>query len=200
MMPQPQAAVTAAGVAYFTRGARAPLPWPKILRMKRCSVVVGLSWALVAAAAPNRVEVSPRLVTSGQPTAAELGDLGAQGYGAVIYLAPPSVPDAVADEARIVGRQGLVFVNLPIRFDAPTAADVEAFNALVQALAPRKLLVHCQINLRASTLVFLYRSTALREDPRLAWESVSRVWTPEGPWRNLVEQTLARHHIVFDPF
>lgn len=155
------------------------------------------SWAQ---AAPNRVEITPRLVTSGQPTAVELAALGQQGFGAVIYLAPPSVPDAVADEARIVGRQGLVFVNLPIAFDRPTAADVQAFGALMQALGGRKLLVHCQINLRASTLVFLYRATVLREDARAAWESVARVWTPEGPWRQLVVDQLKLHGIPFDPF
>ena len=32
--------------------------------------------------APNIVEVSPRLVTSGQPTAASLAKLKAQGFGA----------------------------------------------------------------------------------------------------------------------
>lgn len=166
-------------------------------------LLAGLAAACVQAA-PNRVEITPQLVTSGQPTAAELAALGQQGFGAVIYLAPPGVPDAVADEARIVGRQGLVFVNLPIAFDRPTAADVQAFGALMQALtqAPggRKLLVHCQINLRASTLVFLYRTTVLREDARAAWESVTRVWTPEGPWRQLVVDQLRLHGIPFDPF
>lgn len=163
------------------------------------SLLAGLfvAWAQ---AAPNRVEITPRLITSGQPTAAELAALGDHGFSAVIYLAPPGVPDAVADEARIVGRQGLVFVNLPIAFDRPTAADVQAFGALMQALGERKVLVHCQVNLRASTLVFLYRSTVLREDPRAAWESVVRVWTPEGPWRQLVVDQLRLHGIPFEPF
>jgi protein tyrosine phosphatase (PTP) superfamily phosphohydrolase (DUF442 family) len=164
-------------------------------------LAVGLAGAAATVgAAPNRVDITPRLTTSGQPNAEELSQLRAQGYGAVIYLAPPGVPDAVADEARIVGRQGLVFINLPIAFDAPSEADLQAFSALLQALGPRKLLVHCQINLRASTLVFLHRVTVLREDPRLAWEDVRRVWTPEGPWRTLVLKTLSRHGITFDPF
>ena len=168
-------------------------------------LAAGLAGAAgTAGAAPNRVDITPQLTTSGQPNAEELARLRAQGYGAVIYLAPPSVPDAVADEARIVGRQGLVFINLPIAFDAPSEADLQVFSALMQALTqtlgPRKLLVHCQINLRASTLVFLHRVTVLREDPRLAWEDVRRVWTPEGPWRTLVAKTLSRHGITFDPF
>jgi len=37
------------------------------------------------------------------------------------------VSDAVRDEAVIAGRQGLVFVNIPIRFDAPTEQDFEPY-------------------------------------------------------------------------
>jgi hypothetical protein len=40
----------------------------------------------------------------------------------------------------------------------------------------------------------------LREDPAAAWADVSRVWTPQGPWRRLVEQQLSAHGLRFDPF
>src|SRR5687767_1253377 len=107
--------------------------------------------------APNVVEISPRLVTSGQPTAENLANLKTMGFEAVIYLAPPTVQDAVRDEPLIVTRQGLTYVNIPIRFDHPTEADFETFAGVLTGLGSRKVLVHCQINLRASSLVFLYR-------------------------------------------
>lgn len=167
-------------------------------------VALMLSMSAPAPAAPNRVEIGPRLVTSGQPDAAELDGLAANGFGAVIYLAPPTVPDAVHDEALRVGRQGLVFVNLPIRFDAPTGEDRRAFSAILSAVsasvAPGKVLVHCQINLRASTMTFLHRVVEEHADPRAAWAAVSRVWTPDGPWRALVDDELRRAKIAFDPF
>lgn len=62
----------------------------------------------------------------------------------VIYLAPPTVGDAVAEEPKLVGRQGMVFVNIPMDFDKPTAADFTAFTRLMQAFADRKVFVHCQ--------------------------------------------------------
>jgi len=148
--------------------------------------------------APNVVPISERLVTSGQPTAEALGKLKAMGFGAVIYLAPPTVSDAVRDEAMIVGKQGITYVNLPIRFDEPTGADFDAFAGVLRGLGDRKVLVHCQVNMRASTLVFLYRATVLNEDPRVAYESVSRVWTPNGPWRRLMEEQLRRHQVKFE--
>jgi protein tyrosine phosphatase (PTP) superfamily phosphohydrolase (DUF442 family) len=148
--------------------------------------------------APNVVEITPRLVTSGQPSAEALAGLKGQGFEAVIYLAPPTVMDAVRDEHLIVARQGLTFVNIPVQFDNPTEADFEAFASVLQRLADRKVLVHCQINLRASSMVFLYRTIVFKEDPRHAYESVSKVWSPTGPWRKLIEDQLRKHKIAFE--
>jgi protein tyrosine phosphatase (PTP) superfamily phosphohydrolase (DUF442 family) len=150
--------------------------------------------------APNVVEISPRLVTSGQPSADALARLGAQGFEAVIYLAPPTVHDAVKDEGLIVARQGLVFVNVPIAFDNPTERDFDAFAGALRGLAGRKVLVHCQVNMRASTMVFLYRTIVAKEDPQVAYESVIKVWVPEGPWKRLIRDELRKHKIDFEPY
>lgn len=143
--------------------------------------IVVLAWAVSTyalgqvqrLAAPNVVAISPSLVTSGQPSATGLAELRSLGFEAVIYLAPPNVSDAVRDEQLIVTRQGLTFINIPIRFDNPTEEDYETFSSLLQGLGNRKVLVHCQVNMRASSLVFLYRVIALKDDPRIAYEAVS---------------------------
>jgi len=165
--------------------------------------LVGMLFAASSASAaqleaPNVVEISPRITTSGQPSATALGKLKEQGYGAVIYLAPPTVRDAVHDEHLIVARQGLVFINIPIRFDGPTEADFDAFAAALGGLADRKVLVHCQVNLRASSFVFLYRAIVLKDDPKKAYDAVEKVWVPEGPWRQLIELELKKHHVDFE--
>ena len=152
------------------------------------------------ALAPNVVDISPRLVTSGQPSAESLANLKALGFEAVIYLAPPTVQDAVRDEPLIVTRQGLTFVNIPIRFDNPTEADFDTFAGVLTGLENRKVLVHCQINLRASSFVFLYRAIVLKEDPRIAYEAVTRIWQPDAAWRRLIEEQLRKHKIAFELF
>lgn len=149
--------------------------------------------------APNVVVASPHLVTSGQPSANGLANLKALGFEAVIYLAPPTVSDAVRDEQLIVTRQGLTFINIPIKFENPTEADFETFSSILQGLGDRKTLVHCQVNLRASSMVFLYRAIVLKEDPRVAYEAVAGVWVPEGPWRRLIESLLRKHKVAFEP-
>ena len=148
----------------------------------------------------NLVAISNHVVSAGQPSAAWLRTLKAQGFEAVIYLAPPTVEDAVRDEHAIVAGQGLAFVNIPIDFGRPSEQDYELFAAVMRGLAKRKVLVHCQINLRASSLTFLYRVIVLREDPERASESVSRVWKPDDVWRRYIESQLRRHGIVFQPY
>ena len=148
--------------------------------------------------APNVVEVSPQLITAGQPTAEALAGLKERGVEVVIYLAPASVGDAVRDEQLITTKQGLTFINLPIQFNHPTAADFDTFAALMNALGQRKLLVHCQVNMRASTMVFLYRTIYQKVAPQLAYESVSKVWQPNNTWRQFAEEQLRKHKVSFE--
>ena len=151
-------------------------------------------------AAPNVVEISPRLVTSGQPTAAALAALGEQGFGAVVYLAPPTVHDAVKEEPAILAAQGIAYVNVPIDFMRPAARDYEAFAAAMAAHAGKKVLVHCQVNMRASTMVFLHRVIESKEDPDTAYQSVARVWSPSGAWKRFLVATLRSHGVSFEPY
>jgi protein tyrosine phosphatase (PTP) superfamily phosphohydrolase (DUF442 family) len=150
--------------------------------------------------APNVVVISPIIVTSGQPTAAALSQLAKQGFQAVIYLAPPTVHDAVAGEGEIVRRQGLEFVNIPIPFGQPTEADFEQFAETMSRFKDQKVLVHCQVNMRASTFTFLYRVIKAHEPPEQAYEAVARVWSPQGPWKRLLISQLQKAGIAFEPY
>ena len=149
--------------------------------------------------APNRIDISPTLSTSGQPTREFLASLKEEGFEAVIYLAPPTVMDALGDEPKIVGRQGLAYVNLPMDFGKPTAADFQSFTRVMQAFAGRKVFVHCQMNFRASTMVFLHRVVTLREPPGPAWQAVQRAWVPNDTWKKFLVDTLRAHGVDFEP-
>ncbi len=98
-----------------------------------------------------------------------------QGFEAVVYLAPPTVQDAVQSEPLVVARQGLVYVNIPIAFDDPTERDFDTFAAVMKALAGR-------------------------ENPAAAWKDVERIWTPRGPWKRLIEEQLRKHGVTFELF
>jgi protein tyrosine phosphatase (PTP) superfamily phosphohydrolase (DUF442 family) len=150
--------------------------------------------------APNVVPISPRVVTSGQPTAESLASLASQGFGAVIYLAPLTVSDAVPGEPEIVRKQGLEFVNIPIEFGTPTAADFQSFIVAMNRFRDRKVLVHCQVNMRASSMVFLYGVVVGRENPEQAYEAVAKVWSPSGAWKKLLINELSKARVAFEPY
>jgi protein tyrosine phosphatase (PTP) superfamily phosphohydrolase (DUF442 family) len=150
--------------------------------------------------APNVVVISPRLVTSGQPEAAELGRLAKLGFGAVINLAPSTTMGAVKGEEGIVRGQGIEYVYIPVVFSNPTDADFRAFVEAMNRLRDKKVLVHCEVNMRASTMTFLYRVIVDRENPEKAYESVARVWAPHGPWKTLMMSQLRKAGVAFDPY
>jgi protein tyrosine phosphatase (PTP) superfamily phosphohydrolase (DUF442 family) len=147
--------------------------------------------------APNVVVVSDTLVTAGQPTEASLSTLGKHGYDAVVYLAPPTVPDAVANEADLVRAQGLSFVNIPIQWMTPAESDFDSFVATMRGLHGKKVLVHCQANMRASAITFLYRVIEMKEDPVVAYKTLLEVWTPKGQWRDFVNAQLKKAGVDF---
>jgi len=156
--------------------------------------------ALAQIDAPNLVEIDSTLATSGQPSAKGLEALGELGFQAVIYLAPRTVPNAIQAEPELLAKQGIEFIHIPIEFAAPTESHFLAFSAALAKLNGRKVLVHCEINMRASSLVFLHRVIRLRESPALAYESVARVWSPRGPWRRLIVEQLAKNQLQFEPY
>lgn len=150
--------------------------------------------------APNLVVISPLLTTAGQPSADALSRLGAAGYAGVVYLAPLTVPGAVRDEAAILGRQGLAFAHIPIEFNEPAERDFEAFAGALAALQGRRVLVHCQVNMRASSMVFLHRVLVGKERPELAYEAVTQVWSPNGTWKRFLVSMLTKHSVAFEPY
>ncbi len=150
--------------------------------------------------APNLVIVTPRIVTSGQPTAKALEAFKENGFEAVVFLVPSDVPGVIADEADIVKKSGLEYVHIPIKFGNPTAQHYDEFANTMTRFANRKVLVHCEINLRTSSMVFLYRAIARKEDPQTAYESVAKVWSPRSAWKPFIQEMLRKNNIAFEPY
>ena len=147
--------------------------------------------------APNVVVVTPLLVTAGQPDRASLLKLKSEGYAAVISLAPGNTADAVSDEAEILKAQGIEFVHVPIPWQTPQASHLDATAAALKRYQGQKVLVHCQMNMRASAVTFLYRAIYAKEDPATAWADVKKVWTPKDQWAKYVDDQLLANGIAF---
>jgi protein tyrosine phosphatase (PTP) superfamily phosphohydrolase (DUF442 family) len=148
----------------------------------------------------NFVAVTERIHTAGQPTPAQLHGLKDQGYALVINLAPPASSRYIADEGMLVTRAGISYLNIPVDFRNPRYQDFEMFSNMLKASASLRVLVHCQVNKRASAFTFLYRVVHEGVAPGRAWESVSAVWVPDERWADFIRMVLKRHKIDYDPF
>ena len=148
----------------------------------------------------NFVAATERLHTAGQPTREQLADLKAKGYALVINLATPASSGAVAEEGSLVAKSGITYLNIPVNFKSPAYEDFELFSNILKQAGPRHVLVHCQVNKRASVFTFLYRVVHEGAAPDQAWQSVTSIWAPEPQWDALIRLVLKRHGIRFDPF
>jgi len=100
----------------------------------------------------NIREVDVLLLTSGQPTEAQLESVARAGVKVVINLAPHDGPRALADEADSVAALGMDYVHIPVPFSAPADAHLAAFFEAMDADRTRPTLVHCAANKRVNRL------------------------------------------------
>lgn len=104
----------------------------------------------------NYLKVHDRLITGGQPTEEQLRDLAADGFTAIINLAPVNPPYTPEDEAGLARSLGMAYHYIPVQWGNPTDEDFAAFEEAMQATAGDKLLIHCAANFRVTAFFSLY--------------------------------------------
>jgi protein tyrosine phosphatase (PTP) superfamily phosphohydrolase (DUF442 family) len=141
----------------------------------------------------NFAAIDARIGTAGQPDEDELADVAADGYRAVINIGLLNPEYCLADEAGLAASLGLDYRHLPVSFDAPTAADFDAFVAAMDAWADRRVFVHCAANLRVSVFMAVYGELRLGWTRAQADGHARRFWAPNRIWQRLIADCRARH-------
>ena len=161
--------------------------------MKAFLATLALATTLHAQAADpaNFVQWRPGLASSAQPDREWLAKARELKYDLVVNLAPPQSQGSFRDEGGLVAANGVTYVNIPVNWDAPAAADFRFFSEVLKANAGRNVLVHCQVNLRGASFTFLYRVIHEGADLREARDKLTGVWMPNAVWRRFIEEMLA---------
>lgn len=124
----------------------------------------------------NHIKVNERLITSGQPTEDQLRDAAAEGFTAVINLAPVNPPYTPVDEAGLVRSLGMEYVYIPVDWNNPTDADFAAFESAMIRLYGEKVLLHCAANYRVTAFYSLYALKHLGWTEEQAGTFRAQIW------------------------
>jgi protein tyrosine phosphatase (PTP) superfamily phosphohydrolase (DUF442 family) len=141
----------------------------------------------------NYREYSPQFSSSGQPSATQLKVVSKAGFERVIYLAFSDNDTAIEAEDRVVKELGMDYVHIPVDFENPTLEDFEDFATVINRDKQKRTLLHCQINLRASTFSFLYRVIYGGVPMAEAKEAFDTVWVPDEVWYQFIIDVLQQH-------
>ncbi|MEZ4769324.1 MAG: protein tyrosine phosphatase family protein [Caldilineales bacterium] len=142
----------------------------------------------------NFFQILPLIGTAGQPTAGQFTAIRDAGFELVVNLAMASSDNALADEAGIVGALGMEYVHIPVVWTNPTPDDLARFFTTMEANRGRRVFVHCALNYRVSSFMYLYRVLRLGADEEDArWDLLS-IWEPDECWSNFIAAALAPDH------
>ena len=148
----------------------------------------------------NLVQWRAGLTSSAQPSAEYLKKAKKLGYEVVINLAPPEYKEAVEKEGAILAAQGITYLNIPVDFNNPTPENFNLFTTVMKTMERRKVLVHCQVNLRGSSFTFLYRVISEGAEMDEARAKLNSVWVPNAKWKPFIETELLAHGKKSDIF
>lgn len=136
----------------------------------------------------NFIRVNEILVTGGQPTEEQLRAAAGEGFEVVINLATFSPGHSLPDEAGLVQVLGMEYHAIPVIWTDPKEADFAAFDAVMSAVAGRKILLHCAANYRATAFYSLYAMKHLGWSREEASRFRERIWAGSDypAWKALI--------------
>lgn len=139
----------------------------------------------------NFVQLTDSIGTAGQPTAEQFRDIAAAGYSVVVNLAVPDSHNAVANEGSLVTATGMTYVNIPVKWEDPTLADLQRFLRTMRAFEGEKIFVHCAMNMRVSAFMFHYLTLEHGLPPERARSPILEKWAPkmDAVWQRFLALT-----------
>ena len=134
----------------------------------------------------NYIQVSDRIASSGQPEDHQFKDIAEALYEAVINLAMPNSENAIPEEGNIVTSLNMMYVHIPVPFDAPDVFHLRDFIKMMDALSHRKVWVHCVVNYRVSAFLYQYYRLVHGAQPQEAKKVMLASWEPNETWQRFM--------------
>ncbi len=98
------------------------------------------------------------------------------------------------DQIAAIAAEGVDYIHIPVKFDAPTTQDLHAFFEVMESHAHRRVWVHCAANMRVTAFLGLFRVLRQGYSEERAFEPMHSVWKPNAVWAAFITSQLAEAH------
>ncbi len=136
----------------------------------------------------NYLKINDYIQTSGQPKADEIRIIAETGVTTIINLAMPDSDTAIANEGELVSSAGMNYIHIPVVWQKPKVEQFELFAQILEYHKDKSIWVHCALNWRVSSFIYIYRTKYLNVEKAEAWRTMQKLWTPNEVWTEFIEK------------
>jgi protein tyrosine phosphatase (PTP) superfamily phosphohydrolase (DUF442 family) len=138
----------------------------------------------------NYLYISERIASSGQPEEHQFKEIAQAGYQVVINLAMPNSENALPEEGYVVTTRKMIYIHIPVPFDAPNIDHLTTFFGILNGLSDKKIWIHCVVNKRVSAFLYQYERLIKGKSDEEAKKVMLKSWEPNSVWKKFMELTL----------
>jgi protein tyrosine phosphatase (PTP) superfamily phosphohydrolase (DUF442 family) len=135
----------------------------------------------------NYIKVNKNISTSGLLNKKDIKEIAKRGFDVVINL---SVDDdrSLAHESKIVAKNGMVYIHIPISWTNPQADRMNLFFHILDGFLnqDKKVFIHCMKNYRVAVFIYRYKKDVLKE--KNAKLIAPADYKPTKVWRKLLKK------------
>lgn len=135
----------------------------------------------------NYVKISDGIQTSGQPKKHEFESIHDTGTQTVVNLALPDHKEAIPNEGALVTALGMIYIHIPVVWQSPQPEQYQLFESVMKAHASMSIWIHCALNWRVASFIYLYRTRCLGISPPEAKITLTEVWEPNDVWSDFIK-------------
>ncbi|MFT7139957.1 MAG: protein tyrosine phosphatase (PTP) superfamily phosphohydrolase (DUF442 family) [Sulfitobacter sp.] len=103
-------------------------------------------------------------------------------------MAMPDGEHAIANEDSVISRLAMTYIHIPVPWEAPGLNHLNQFIAVMKAIEPAKVWVHCVVNARVSAFNYHYLKSCLGLPEAECRSPLLNEWAPEmdSVWRQFL--------------
>lgn len=135
----------------------------------------------------NYLKINDLIHTSGQPGREDFRLIAETGAVGVINLAMPDHESALSNEGELVTSTGMNYFHIPVIWSQPEPEQYALFQTIMLAHSKKIIWVHCALNWRVSSFMYLYQTKCLGVSENQARKMLTTIWSPDDVWARFIK-------------